>query len=350
MSRISEDGSHVYFVAKGDLTGAAVNGRREEAAEGEDNLYVYQRDAQYPSGHTSFIAKLSEGDEADWSHVNSRPVELSRDGRYLVFTSSSALTGEGVVKGGPRQVYQYDAQTEKLVRASIGAGRYDNNGSTPVYDASLVVGPGSQVESAANVSSPSASATLSPDDGTLFFQSPTALTPGALSNRTDAREHAIPNTYEYRAGSIYLLSDGRDESTVSAGFLGLVGSSVSGSDVFFATSDSLIQQDGNTGRDIYDASVEGGFLESPLSGECSGEACQGQLGAPPALSAPGSTGEPVGIASPSNMTNASKGKLVAKKSKPKKGKKKVVRRKRGHERAKRAAASGGHPGRGRVRR
>jgi hypothetical protein len=348
VARISEDGSHVYFVARGNLTGLAANERGESAVEGEYNLYVYQRDAQYPDGHTSFVAKLSAGDEADWSRVDRRPVELSRDGRYLVFTSSSALTGEGVAKGGPRQVYEYDAQAETLVRASIGSGGYNDNGSAPVYDASIVVGPESQVESAADVSSPSMSWTMSPDDGAVFFQSPTALTPGALSDRVDAREHAVPNTYEYREGNIYLLSDGHDESTVSAGVLGLVGSSASGRDVFFATSDPLIQQDGNTGRDIYDASVEGGFLESSPVAGCSGEACQGQLGVPPVIAAPGSTSEPVDMASPSNVTNASKGRLAAKKSKPKKSKKRAARRKRGHGKTRRVVASGGHSGQERV--
>jgi hypothetical protein len=352
VARISQDGSHIYFVAKGDLTGAAVNERDEDAAEGEDNLYVYQRDAQYPEGHTSFIARLSEADAADWSRVDNRAVEVSRNGRYLVFISSSAPTGEGVVMGGAGQVYDYDAQTETLRRASIGAGGYDNNGSTTVYGASLAVGPGSQqVEPAANVSSPSAIATLTPDDGTVFFQSPAALTPRALNNRTDALGRPIPNTYEYRDGSVYLLSDGRDESTVSAGFLGLLGASASGKDVFFTTSDPLIQQDGNTGRDIYDASVEGGFAEPLSSGGCSGEACQGQLGASPILSMPGSTtSEPLGVASSSDVTTASKRKVTSKKSKPKKAKKKAVRRKRGHVKAKRAGTSGGHSGRGWVRR
>jgi hypothetical protein len=348
VARISQDGSHIYFVAKGNLTGSAVNVRGENALEGEDNLYVYERDARYPEGHTSFIATLSAADEADWSRVDNRPVEASPDGRYLVFTSSSAPTGEGVGKGGPRQVYEYDAQTETLVRASIGASGYNNDGRTPVYEASLAVGPGSPATPAASISSPAAIATLTPEDGTVFFQSATALTPGALDNRTDTLGHPLPNTYEYQEGEVYLLTDGRDEATVSAGFLGLMGASASGRDVFFTTTDPLIQQDGNTGRDIYDASVGGGSLETPPSSGCIGEACQGQPGAPPTLMAPASTSEPAGIAPSSETAAASKSKPISGKKKPKK--RKATSRKRRRGKAKRATVPASHAGRGKARR
>jgi hypothetical protein len=339
VARISEDGSHVYFVAKGDLTGAAVNERGEVAVEGEDNLYVYERDALHPAGLTSFIARLSPGDQGDWSQVDNRPVQTSHDGRYLVFVSSAAPTGEGVSTGGPGQVYEYDAQTGRLTRASIGAGGFNNDGRTPINGPALAVGPGAQAlpATAAEASSPSAAtATLLPEDGTVFFESSTALTPRALNDRTEALGQMISNVYEYREGSIYLLSDGQDESDSSAH--ALIGASASGRDVFFTTSDPLIGQDGNTGQDIYDARVQGGFSGTPASGGCSGDACQGQVGASPALPVAGSAGEPAAVVTSSVATDvASKSQPKPKKSRPRKPKrKKTVRRGLRHGKARRA--------------
>ena len=68
---ISPDGSHVYFVAQGVLTTTA-NGQGQTATAGANNLYVFERDAAYPDGWTSFIATLpgadvgSEG-QIDWT-------------------------------------------------------------------------------------------------------------------------------------------------------------------------------------------------------------------------------------------------------------------------------------------
>jgi len=60
----SADGSHVYFIAKGKLTGAdTVAGRSPETAEPQeeaDNLYVYGE------GHLAFITSLSSSDEREW--------------------------------------------------------------------------------------------------------------------------------------------------------------------------------------------------------------------------------------------------------------------------------------------
>src|ERR1700730_10432430 len=77
VARVSEDGSHVYFVAKGKLT-EAPNGLGRRALVGEDNLYAYTE------GHVSFITTLSPGDASDWSHEDERPVLASSEGRYLV--------------------------------------------------------------------------------------------------------------------------------------------------------------------------------------------------------------------------------------------------------------------------
>jgi hypothetical protein len=328
VARISEDGSHVYFVARGALAKAS-NSRGEEAREGADNLYLFERDARYPAGHTAFIVTLPPSDGAIWAHTDNRPVQSSRDGRFLVFTSLADLTHEEDTEG-IAQVYRYDAQSGELARVSIGQGGYNDNGRRPVYDASIAIGPAGASLPYAYASNDSPVATggaLAPDDGTVFFASPTALTPQALSDRVNPLGHPIPNIYEYRGGMAYLISDGRDISTVhaSAG-VHLLGESASGADVFFTTSDPLVPRDGDTQQDIYDARVDGGFSE-PLQTPCAEEGCQGPLALPPLLSSPGSAGESAGAggesataavkAAPKVKRKATRRKAARKKSKAK---------------------------------
>jgi WD40-like Beta Propeller Repeat len=282
VARISEDGSHVYFVAKGVLSVTA-NSVGAFPVEGEDNLYVYERDAQFPAGRTAFIATLAPSDAADWARADERPVLASQSGRYLVFTSQADLTGEGV-SPGEAQVFQYDAQTGVLVRASIGQGGYDDDGRAPFHSAILAT------QQADAFDSPTAAAGMTaPEDGAVFFTSATALTPQALDDLTDALGEPAPNVYEYRAGSVSLISDGRDTSALDGGpGVRLLGSDPSGGDVFLTTVDSLVGQDTDTQQDIYDARVEGGFPAPAPTPGCAGAACQGPLGPAPTLPVAGS--------------------------------------------------------------
>jgi hypothetical protein len=281
VARISEDGSHVYFVAKGRLT-EVPNGLGRKALAGADNLYVYA------AGHVSFIATLSPVDASDWSREDERPVLASGEGRYLVFTSVADLTNEDINKGvgaGKPQVFQYDAQAGVLARASIGQGGYNDNGREPVAGSAVrnrfLTSYGYNATNSPTLASASSAAA----NGAVFFESPDALTPQALSDQQVAFDFGklVPNVYEYRAGHVYLLSDGRDVSVVdqSPG-VSLVGSDATGGDVFLFSSDSLIPRSGNTQQALYDARVEGGF-PTPASPSGCAEACQGALAGAPAL-------------------------------------------------------------------
>jgi hypothetical protein len=274
VARICEDGSHVYFVAKGVLSTTA-NSAGVFAVEGADNLYVYERDALFPAGRTSFIATLSAGDEADWAQADDRPVLASEGGRYLVFTSQADLLDEGLAPG-VAQVFQYDAQTDTLVRASIGKEGADDDGKLPLYGATLAT------QQANLFDSPTTAVSLSaPEDGAVFFASATPLAPNVVGSQTDTLGEPAPNVYEYRAGSVYLISDGIDSSALDGGpSVRLLGSDPSGGDVLFTTVDRLSTQDSDTQQDIYDARAEGGFSTStPPS--CSGEYCRWPPSPPP---------------------------------------------------------------------
>lgn len=323
VARISEDGSHVYFVAKGVLTGTP-NDLGEAASEGAENLYVFERDAGFPEGRTSFIARLSSADEFDWAQADNRPVQASSEGSFLVFISHRDLTGEEGVEEGSAQVYEYDAETRRLVRASVGQGGYGNDGKTPVYGATLAVGPEAEDHTlpapySVRDSPAAASGTLTPDDGVVFFASPTALTPGAVNDQRAASPVGppIPNVYEYSDGNVYLVSAGGDTSTIyGRPGVQLLGASATGSDVFFTTASQLVPWDLDNQVDVYDARVVGGFPGPSTSTGCEGEACQGLVGTAPVLPAPGSTSEAaaVGMApaapAPKNVTKCVKGKKL----------------------------------------
>ncbi len=289
VARISEDGSLVYFVAKGVLT-ATPNHSGASAQPGADNLYLYETSSR----ETTFVATLAPGnaeqcgDEGDWQHQDSRPVEVSLDDRYLVLTSAADLTHEGTAPCS-REVYQYDRLTGTLVRASVGQNGYNDNGRNLLHGATLPGGGG--YESRDNA--PAESGVLAASDGAVFFSSPDALTPTALDDQVaPAIGVPAPNIYEFRDGVISLLSDGEDTASIEGEPASeLLGFSASGADVFLATADRLIGSDTDSQQDIYDARVDGGFPPPTAVVACGGEDCPPPLTGDPSFPTPASTGQ-----------------------------------------------------------
>ncbi len=135
VSQISEDGSHVYFVASGVLT-TTPNSQGQVAHTGANNFYVYERDTEYPEGRTAFIADLSNKDHSlsggVWYPIgpeNGHEVDLTPDGRFMVFRSSTPHLTADDTSTAP-QLFEYDAQTGSLVRISIGQNGFNDNGNT----------------------------------------------------------------------------------------------------------------------------------------------------------------------------------------------------------------------------
>ena len=295
---LSADGSHVYFVAQGVLTGSdRIAGRSPEVqapTEGENNLYVFERDESHPEGHVSFVATLSPADEeVNWKKDTSEVPNVTPDGRFLVFMSHKALTADDTRGEGPTQVYEYDAQTQSLVRVSVGEDGYNDDGNDGVGGASIVSKGVPMNSGTVPVRS---DPTMSDDGGFVFFRSPVALTPGAL-NDVPIEGGEAQNFYEYHEGQVFLVSDGKDtagngKTSESGSSLkafstsNLLGADVSGADVFFSTFDQLVPEDTDTELDYYDAQVCGESepfrclppLVEPIScgeGNCQGPAAAG---------------------------------------------------------------------------
>jgi hypothetical protein len=344
VSAVSSDGSHVYFVADGVLSGAA-NREGQVAREGAANLYVFERDAAYPEGRVLFIAAVFPGIGAN----------VTPDGRFLVFTSGEDLTPDDTRTGGAQQVFRYDAQSRELVRISIGENGFNDNGNAGVGDASIVEGVPSGVVAGVERTDP----TMSHDGAFVFFMSPVALTPGALNdvqvgvNPVSGAPGYAQNVYEYHDGGVYLISDGRDTSAdISAtcermlrtliSSVCLIGVDGSGANVFFSTDDQLAAADTDTAVDIYDARVctasEPCVAPAAVVSPCVGEGCRGVPEGAPSLLAPASASF-VGTGNAVVPAPAVKAK---KKAKPKK----ATRRAHGKKPKKRGKAKRGKKGRG----
>jgi hypothetical protein len=261
---ISDDGSHVYFVAEG-VVASNENGNAEKAIEGASNLYVYERDAAFPSGHAVFIGRLS----------SSSPVaQTTPDGRFLVFADAAAVTPDD--KSAVQQVFEYDAQTGALVRVSIGDQGFNSNGNTNVDAASLPPGTAQNI----GVSSHPG---VSGDGSKVVFMSSNGLTPQALNDAVlPGTSHFATNVYEYSGGRVYLISDGRAVNANQD--TELTGIDESGRNIFFGIADRLVPQDTDQLFDIYDARQGGGFPAPAGPADCMvGDSCQATLSSTPSL-------------------------------------------------------------------
>jgi hypothetical protein len=338
----SEDGSYVYFVAKGALAGSAEGGA--------DNLYELHYDGT--NWTTTFIAQLSSEDAPDWSIravtqlLMDLTARVSPDGHYLAFMSDRSLTGynnidvnEETGKHADEEVFLYKAGTPSPTCVSCNP-----SGARPqgVFDtefagegAGLVVDkPQIWMSEGGNTGrahwlagSIPGWTTLSQqraiyqsrylsDSGRLFFNSADALVPEAAGdNRKETIEGkeatvGVENVYEYQpnevgscrasSGCVALISSGT--SGKESAFLD---ASANGNDVYFLTAAKLLPQDEDTSFDVYDARVcgESGCQPVPEPAaapcgsipSCRGEAPQQPTFAPPAaFSGPGNTPHKVG--------------------------------------------------------
>jgi hypothetical protein len=291
VARVSQDGSHVYFVAKGILT-EGKNAEGQEPVAGGENLYVFERDAAYPQGRVTFLATLFEEDAVDWGEADFRPVQATPDGRFVVFTSAAPLTAyKEEDTSTVSQVFEYDAAEERLVRVSVGQKSaaspegFNKDGNTEVDPAQIEspVFEESTVPTAAQ-----SGLDVSSDGSYVVFTSSDALTPQAV----EAANAQSGSVYEYHSvgpvtnGNVYLISDGKDV-TQHGHFPHWI--DASGHDVFFPTSDPLVAQDANTEADIYDARVNGGVLMPAAPVACEGEMCQGAPGSAQSFGSPTSS-------------------------------------------------------------
>jgi hypothetical protein len=309
VARVSEDGSHVYFVARGELAGANAEGNSPTL--GQPNLYVYARNGEHPLGGVSFVATLAEADENDWSSTDLRGVQATPDGRYLVFQSSAPLAG---APGGLIQIFEYDAVSEELIRVSRGQNGYPQ-GTTNANSSSAEMPPRQSYAGGLNPTTANTFLAITDDGSDVFFRGPAGLTP--------ADEEA--EVYEYRStgpiasGDVFPLSTGK--------LIRPLGFSRDGRNALVeARGRQLVAGQTDLQENIFDARQDGGFPAPVQPIGCLGEAClQGAPPPPTEPSPPGTLAAGAGNGPPPAPKKKHK-KHHAKKHKKHKGKQKVKQR------------------------
>jgi hypothetical protein len=305
---ISEDGSHVYFMAMGVLT-TLPNGLGQTASQGSNNLYAYDTN----TGETKFIATLLGSDKQLWgktelisgstSPVDFQQAQTTPDGRYLVFDSFAKLitVGPEADTSGAQQVYRYDFQTGQLIRVSIGHEGFANNGNTPGVGA--VIGTADVHGDGASPTANDGSRSISEHGEIVAFVTTEQLQSTDVAGGSNsscvgfgtAAGGAGCEVYAWHEctagpcatgaqGEVSMISDGQGP----AGML-FAGMSASGSDIFFQARTQLVGQDTDTLGDIYDARIGGGFPAPSLEPSCSGESCQGNSSSAPGFGASGTS-------------------------------------------------------------
>jgi hypothetical protein len=273
----SEDGSHVYFMAPGQL----VAGEPASSASESPNLYHWHE------GEIDYIGRFTGSGEWDdnslawggtgfqWGYgmIESR---VAPDGEHVLF---SARGGDGFPTDAFPSGYEHGKECEGTSASCVAFYVYDavekdlQCASCDPSDATSTVSTLPNVEIGGTLRTAHQSYSLSDDGRFVFFSTREALVPEDVNGRVDA--------YRYNTAS-------EEASLLSSGFSSsdsyFMDASADGRDVFIITKERLSGWDVDTGWDLYDARIGGGLAEPlPPPPSCEGDACQPPV---PALNDP----------------------------------------------------------------
>ncbi len=274
VTMVSHTASHMYYVARGVVPGAVTSGTAP--VSGSPNLYVRIARAGEPV-ITRFITTLGAGDSSFWG-TNSRQALLTPDGRYLVVTSSTALTDDKQAGDTLSDVYRIDSATGQIDRAWVTDPAH--NGASRSYGSD---GPSTADAHGAfaNMGRGLFGYRIADDGSTITFTSDEPLVPGDVNNNSDVF------VWNASDGAVSMISDGRDSQ-------GVVGSDVrmspDGRSFMFVTRSQIVRQHTATSVALYAVRRDGGFPASEAPAEpCLGEACQGPESGLPSSAGVGSS-------------------------------------------------------------
>jgi hypothetical protein len=331
---VSDDGTHVYFVAQGQLVEGEGKTLAQNRSDGTYSVYGES------GGVLSYAGTMAEKDLRaaipEISGVGSVSDRVSRDGRYLMYESKADVTGYH--SGGVPEIYIFDSEatSEPIVCASCrqdGRQSVTTEGNVPLVN-----------EPNEDPLHPLQFLVDSDGEPRVFFLSFDDLASGAIEGEENLYEFAHGQIFHIAtqaAGIKHIDFEGNFEN-----FVRFIGVSEDGTDLYFKTARSLLPQDKDERSTVYDARIGGGFPEAapPVSCDPNAEgSCQGTVASPPTRPPVGSAtfsgpGNPLTRAS--SIPAGSSPKPTAP-SKPvvhhkKKKKKHKTRRKSKHKQAKRA--------------
>jgi hypothetical protein len=331
---VSADGSTVYFTAFSQLTpDAAPTGPGYIPLERTVDLYRYDT----ATGALAYVAQVGTLDNARGGTfcANLCPAAnwyVTPNGRTLLFASSHELTGYGTA--GPC--------------ASLPESNGTRNGHCDElyrYDSAANEGQGEVVCISCNPSGapPVSNAQFARSAVRTRASGPVrALSADGAYAFFDTADPLVPedsngtlDVYEWHDGTISMLSSGKD---LAPSFF--LGASPDGANAFLGTHARLVPQDTDSQGDVYDARIGGGFPPPSGLGPCEGDAC---APSPPAVNdqTPGT----LSVHGPGNLVRCPWGKV-------RKGSRCVIRHHRTHHRrrhhkAKRGRAAAHRGGAGR---
>jgi hypothetical protein len=255
-SAIASTSGDIYFISPEPL----VAGKGEL---GKANLYLFRK------GTLRFVAALKPEKVCTSLAITgacaSGPVarmQVTPDGTHMAFIVQSQITGYD--NGGKTEMYTYDPE-----KGTINCASCRPDGQPPQTE---VLG--------------SQNGLFQTYDGRVFFSTSDPLVPRDTNEAED--------TYEYTEGRPQLISSGIGEQY--KGFngyqglqnaIGFVSVSANGTNVYFASTDTLVTQDHNgSALKIYDARTGGGFPAERSDPNCTAaDECHGPGVVPPPLPA-----------------------------------------------------------------
>ncbi len=293
----SADLSRVYLASTSAEPGGEPvepNARGDLPLKGAPNLYLHEAGAG--GGGFTFIGTLAASEGPPFERLspiarepNYRIARVTPDGARLALTTTARLTdydNTDRLSGEPAaEVYLYDADTGELLCASCNPA-----GGRPV--ARLLkrsrFANDDPILAAAHIppwiNSFHATRALSDDGSRLYFNSEDPLALDDTNGHRDVYQWEEPGSGDcaeekhtfsaQNGGCVELISSGK--SPADSEFFD---ADRTGTDVFFATAQSLAPQDPGL-IDVYDAREGGGFPQPAEVAPCEGEACQGLVAAP----------------------------------------------------------------------
>jgi DNA-binding beta-propeller fold protein YncE len=305
VSASSEDGTHLYFVARGVLD-ERPNAEGQSPIAGKPNLYLWRE-----GEGNRFIATLSAKDVRVWGGQPTLELgysvyisaDASPSGRFFAFTSEESPTGyeNRNSNGAPiSEAFVYDAETDQLTCVSCNpTGAAAIGQKLPAKVNLFPPDPGgfwadrwvAAILPEASRTEPEGRSLYRPrsvlDNGRVFFNAVDPLVPADSNGDWDVYEfepvgvgscvESTGTAAMSRSGSgcVGLLSSGTSE-----GHSGFLDASESGDDVFFLTRGRLSVLDEDDEVDAYDARVNGVPAVVSQASACVGEACQPATGPP----------------------------------------------------------------------
>jgi hypothetical protein len=334
----SEDGSHVYFIARGRLVPGV--GRTFAQNKSADTFSVYGEQGGVVSYAGMVADELGELQEDTLEQgLGNTTSRVSPDGRYLLFETAANVTGyEPGHHTREAYLYDADAQSEPTVCVTCrqdGETSVTANGNRPINPE----GPGNPLFAVRALSEREGRAEV-------YFSSYDSLAPSAVAG--------LANIYEWSHGQVFLITTEppglasaineepyENYKLVKAEeHIRFVGANADGTDLYFATTKTLNWEDGDERSSIYDARVGGGFPEpappAPLCDPLTEGSCPGATvlpaAAPGAASAsftgPGNALSPAPVTSPPRHLTVKPKKKKKHKKRKKQNKKKLKKSKK----------------------